>query len=87
MSDVVTFREGREKVGGWNGGKEVVSFYLLSTFSLNLMKDQRASAGCHLNNQRENEWEKLEKETNYEMLLPLGNVQRVAGREVGGGLG
>ena len=33
------------------------------------------------------EWEKLERETNCERLLTLGNKQRVAEREVGGGMG
>ena len=30
---------------------------------------------------RENEWEKLERETNCERLLTLGNEQRVVERE------
>ena len=36
---------------------------------------------------RENEWEKLERETNHERLLTLGNEHRVVEREVGRGLG
>ena len=36
---------------------------------------------------RETEWEKLEKETNHERLLTLGNEQRVGKGEVGGALG
>ena len=35
----------------------------------------------------ETEWEKLERETNYERLLTLGNKQRVVEGEVGGGVG
>ena len=34
---------------------------------------------------KENEWEKLERETNHERLLTLGNEQRVAEGEVVGG--
>ena len=33
------------------------------------------------------EWEKLERETNHERLLTLGNKQTVAEGEVGGGWG
>ena len=33
------------------------------------------------------EWEKLERETKHERLLTLGNKQRVAEEEVGGGMG
>ena len=33
------------------------------------------------------EWEQLERETNHERLLTLGNEQRVAEGEVGKGLG
>ena len=36
---------------------------------------------------RRTEWEKLERETNHERLLTLGNEQRVADGEVGGGMG
>ena len=35
---------------------------------------------------RENEWEKIERETNHERLLTLGNEQRVVEGEVGGGM-
>ena len=34
-----------------------------------------------------NEWEKLERETNLEKLLTLGNKQRVVEGEVGGEMG
>ena len=33
------------------------------------------------------DWENLERETNHERLLTLGNEQRVAEGEVAGGLG
>ena len=33
------------------------------------------------------EWEKLERETNHERLLTLGNEQGVVEGEVGGGVG
>ena len=36
---------------------------------------------------RENEWEKLERETNHESLLILGNEQRFSEGEVGKGWG
>ena len=36
---------------------------------------------------RGTEWEKLERETNHERLLTLGNKQRVVEGEVGGGWG
>ena len=36
---------------------------------------------------RGTEWEKLERETNHERLLTLGNKQRVVEGEVGRGLG
>ena len=36
---------------------------------------------------RGTEWEKLERETNHERLLTLGNKQRVAEGEMGGGMG
>ena len=36
---------------------------------------------------RENEWEKLERETNHKRLLTLGNKQSVVEGEVGGGMG
>ena len=36
---------------------------------------------------RGTEWEKLEKETNYERLLTLGNKQGVVEGKVGGGWG
>ena len=36
---------------------------------------------------RENEWEKLERETDHERLLTLGNAQRAVEGEVGGGWG
>ena len=36
---------------------------------------------------RENEWEKLERVTNHERFLTLGNEQRVVEGEVGGGDG
>ena len=36
---------------------------------------------------RGTEWEKLERETNHERLLTLGNKQRVAEGDVGGGMG
>ena len=36
---------------------------------------------------RETEWEKLKRETNHEIFLTLGNKQRVADEEVGGGMG
>ena len=35
----------------------------------------------------ETEWEKLERETNHERLLTLGNKQRIVEGEVGEGLG
>ena len=36
---------------------------------------------------RGTEWEKLERETNHDRLLTLGNEQRVVEGEVGGGMG
>ena len=36
---------------------------------------------------RENEWEKLERETNNDRFLTLGNKQSVAEGEVGGRMG
>ena len=36
---------------------------------------------------RRTEWEKLERETNHERLLTLGNKQRVAEGEVGERMG
>ena len=36
---------------------------------------------------RGTEWEKLERETNHERLLTLGNKQRVVEGEVGGRMG
>ena len=36
---------------------------------------------------RGTEWEKLERETNHERLLTLGNEQRVVEGEMGGGWG
>ena len=36
---------------------------------------------------RENEWEKLERETNHGRLLTLGNKQRVVVGEPGRGMG
>ena len=36
---------------------------------------------------RGTEWEKLERETNHERLLTLGNKQRDVEGEVGGGMG
>ena len=40
-----------------------------------------------LREKRGTEWEKLERETNHERLLTLGNKQNVAEGEVGGGVG
>ena len=36
---------------------------------------------------RENEWEKLERKTNHERVLTLGNEQRVGDGEVGRRMG
>ena len=36
---------------------------------------------------RENDWEKLERETNHEKLLTLSNEQGVVEGEVAGGIG
>ena len=36
---------------------------------------------------RRTEWEKLERETNHDRLLTLGNKQRIVEREVGRGNG
>ena len=41
----------------------------------------------NIRERRRTEWGKLERETNHERLLTLGNEQRVVEEEVDGGMG
>ena len=47
----------------------------------------RNSERDYIKERRETGWEELERETNHERLLTLGNKQRVAEGDVGGGMG
>ena len=52
-----------------------------SSFHVNNLKSSSNSPSWRT------EWEKLERETNHERLLTMGNKERVVEKEVGGRIG